>query len=91
MIRLAAKWIEALRDERARGRILVRIDRVQMSNLGDVKSVGEGLSEMRIDYGPGYRVYFKRKGRTAVVLLVGGDRDSQEADIRLARKLASEI
>ncbi len=68
-----ATWIDELQDPRARARILVRIERLAAGNPGDVKSVGEGVSEMRIDYGPGYRVYFKRIGQKMIILLAGGD------------------
>ncbi len=69
-----ARWLDGLRDARARARVLVRVQRLIAGNPGDVRPVGEGVSEMRIDYGPGYRVYFKRQGRTVVVLLAGGDK-----------------
>ena len=81
-------WLEALRDEQARTRIKMRIRRLKAGNPGDVKSVGGGISEMRIDYGPGYRVYFVRRSRSTVVLLAGGDKDSQGRDIASARRLA---
>ena len=71
-----AKWLDALGDVRARARILVRIQRLAGGNPGDVRPVGEGVSEMRIDHGPGYRVYFTKQGRQVVVLLAGGDKDS---------------
>jgi len=85
---LFARWFAALRDARARARIQVRIDRLQIGNPGDVKAVGEGVSEMRIDYGPGYRVYFVQRGTAYVVLLAGGDKKSQERDIARALELA---
>ena len=69
-----ATWIDGLRDMRARARVLARIERLAAGNSGDVKPVGEGVSEMRIDYGPGYRVYFKKRGRFLVILLAGGDK-----------------
>lgn len=69
-----ARWMDGLRDVRARARVLVRVERLAAGNPGDVRPVGEGVSEMRIDYGPGYRVYFKRQGLTVVVLLAGGDK-----------------
>ena len=84
-------WVAALRDGRARARIAVRLRRLAMGNLGDVKSVGEGISEMRIDYGPGYRVYFRRIGAQIVLLLCGGDKSSQAADIARAKSLAKEL
>lgn len=83
-----AKWLDSLDDTRARARVLVRIERLAAGNPGDVKPVGGGVSEMRIDYGPGYRVYYTRAGRALVVLLVGGDKTTQDADIKLAIELA---
>jgi putative addiction module killer protein len=85
-----AAWIEALRDERARKRIAQRIARLQLGLLGDAKSVGDGVMEMRIDYGPGYRLYFIRRGARLVVLLCGGDKASQPRDIARAKQLAGE-
>jgi putative addiction module killer protein len=86
-----AAWFAGLRDRAARARITVRIRRLSLGNPGDVKPVGSGVSEMRIDYGPGYRVYFVRRGSTVVVLLCGGDKDSQGRDIAHALELAREI
>ena len=86
-----AAWFAGLRDREARARITVRIRRLSLGNPGDVKPVGGGVSEMRIDYGPGYRVYFIRRGSTIVVLLCGGDKDSQDRDIAHALELAQEI
>jgi len=86
-----AKWIDGLRDIRARARILVRIGRLGQGNKGDCKPVGEGISELRIDYGPGYRVYFKKKGRRLIILLAGGDKRTQAKDIRLAQEVANNI
>jgi putative addiction module killer protein len=85
---LFARWFAGLRDRRARRRIQARIDRLEIGNPGDVKPVGDGVSEMRIDYGPGYRVYFVQRGRTLIVLLAGGDKGTQERDIAAARNLA---
>jgi len=85
------KWLTGLRDERARGRILKWLDRVRAGNLGDVAPVGEGVSEMRIFYGPGYRVYFVMRGSELIVLLCGGDKSTQDADIREAKVLAKEL
>jgi len=86
-----AKWIDELQDIRARARILVRIERLSAGNPGDVKSVGEGVSEMRIDYGPGYRVYYKQQGSKVVILLAGGDKQSQAKDIKTAKGLARNL
>lgn len=86
-----AKWIDGLKDVRARARIQVRIERLAAGNPGDVKSVGGGVSEMRIDYGPGYRVYFTQRGDDLVVLLVGGQKKRQSADIERAIKLARSL
>ncbi len=86
-----AKWIDGLRDIRARAGILVRIERLSLGNPGDAKPVGEGVSEMRIDYGPGYRVYFKKIGQTVVVLLAGGDKRTQAKDIKSALRLAQNL
>jgi len=82
------RWFRSLRDRQARARIDVRIRRLSMGNPGDVRPVGGGVSERRIDYGPGYRVYFVHRERTVVVLLAGGDKDSQERDIKIALDLA---
>jgi putative addiction module killer protein len=79
-----------LRDSRARARVAIRIDRLAEGNPGDVRPVGGGVSELRIDYGPGYRVYYVQRGDQLIILLCGGDKDSQDADIRRARELASE-
>lgn len=84
-------WFRKLRDRQARARINVRIRRLSLGNPGDVKSVGEGVSELRIDYGPGYRVYFTKRGETFVILLAGGDKRTQERDIKTALKLAREV
>jgi putative addiction module killer protein len=86
-----AHWLDELRDVRARARVQVRIERLAAGNPGDVQPVGEGVSEMRIDYGPGYRVYFKRIGREIVILLTGGDRRTQSADIKTALRLARNL
>jgi putative addiction module killer protein len=84
-------WFAGLRDREARARITVRIRRLSLGNPGDVKPVGSGVSEMRIDYGPGYRVYFVRRGDTVVILLCGGDKRNQDRDIARALELAQEI
>jgi putative addiction module killer protein len=86
-----AAWLRALRDRRARARIQVRIDRLQLGLPGDTKPVGEGVSELRIDYGPGYRVYFVRRGRELIVLLAGGDKRTQDRDIKKAIQLAQDL
>ncbi len=86
-----AKWIDGLQDIRARARILVRIERLAAGNPGDVKPVGEGVSEMRIDYGPGYRVYFKKLRQKVVILLAGGDKKSQSKDIKTALRLSRNL
>ena len=83
-----ARWFRRLRDRQARVRIDSRIRRLSLGNPGDVRPVGKGVSEIRIDYGPGYRVYFVQLGETLVVLLAGGDKDSQKRDIRRALELA---
>ena len=86
-----SRWFDGLRDRQARGRIDVRIRRLSLGNPGDVRPVGEGVSELRIDYGPGYRVYFVQRGQTLVILLAGGDKQTQERDIRKALELAREL
>jgi putative addiction module killer protein len=86
-----ARWVDGLRDIRARARVLVRIERLAAGNPGDVAPVGEGVSELRIDYGPGYRVYFKKRGRRLIVLLAGGDKSTQAKDIRAALRLARHL
>ncbi|MEC4749049.1 type II toxin-antitoxin system RelE/ParE family toxin [Methylomicrobium sp. Wu6] len=85
------RWLDDLRDIRARARVLARVERLAAGNPGDVKSVGEGVSEMRIDYGPGYRVYFTRRGNEIVILLAGGDKSTQNADIKTAQELARNL
>ena len=83
-----ARWFRRLRDREARARIDIRIRRLSLGNPGDVRPVGGGVSELRIDYGPGYRVYFSRRGEAVIVLLAGGDKGSQDRDIRRALELA---
>ena len=85
------RWFGRLRDRRAAARIQARIDRAQSGNLGDCKPVGDGVSEMRIDYGPGYRVYFLQRGTEVVILLVGGGKSTQAKDIERAKELAQEV
>ncbi|MGB8841777.1 MAG: type II toxin-antitoxin system RelE/ParE family toxin [Aliidongia sp.] len=84
-------WFAALRDREARARITARVRRLSLGNPGDVKPVGSGVSELRIDYGPGYRVYFVGRGHTIVVLLCGGDKRTQDRDIARAVELAQEV
>jgi putative addiction module killer protein len=86
-----AQWLDDLNDLRARARVQVRIERLAAGIPGDVKPVGEGVSEMRIDCGPGYRVYFKRRGRDVVILLAGGDKRTQVGDIKTALRLARNL
>ena len=86
-----AKWFGALRDRAARVRIDIRIRRLSLGNPGDVKAVGEGVSELRIDYGPGYRIYFTQRVREYVLLLAGGDKTSQNSDIEAAKRLARQL
>ena len=84
-------WLEGLRDRRAVAAIQARLNRVRLGNFGDCKSVGGGVEELRIDFGPGYRVYFGRSGRTVVVLLGGGSKRTQKADIRNAQRYWKEM
>jgi len=86
-----SKWLRELRDRQARARIQTRIDRLQLGLAGDVRPVGEGVSELRIDYGPGYRVYFVQRGRKLVILLAGGDKRTQDRDIKTAIELARNL
>jgi putative addiction module killer protein len=81
------KWLKNLRDPRGKAKVLVRIDRLALGNPGDVRPVGEGLSELRIDFGPGYRVYYQQRG-DLIYLLCGGDKDSQDTDVQKATTLA---
>lgn len=84
-------WFKALRDVRGKARIQARIDRAQLGNFGDCEPVGEGVSEMRIHHGPGYRVYFVQRGLEVVILLAGGDKSSQTKDIKLALEMARSL
>ncbi len=86
-----ARWLDDLPDLRARARVQVRIERLAAGNPGDVRPVGEGVSELRIDYGPGYRIYFRRHGRELIILLAGGDKSSQTKDIKAALRLARDL
>jgi putative addiction module killer protein len=84
-------WLAALADQKAVAKIVSRIERLEMGNPGDVEPVGDGISEMKIDYGPGYRVYYKRIGKTVVVLLCAGDKSTQRKDIKRAKELAAQL
>ncbi|HYG46703.1 MAG TPA: type II toxin-antitoxin system RelE/ParE family toxin [Allosphingosinicella sp.] len=83
------RWLASLRDERARARLLASIDRLSLGHFGNTKSVGGGISELRVDYGPGYRVYFARSGAHLILLAYGGDKSRQKADIARAREIAA--
>jgi putative addiction module killer protein len=85
------KWHSSIRDLRAKVAIARRIDRASVGNLGDIKSIGDGVSEMRVDVGAGYRVYFTLRNGVVIILLAGGDKSSQNADIQRAKKLAKEV
>ena len=84
------KWRVRLKDGRIRALIASRLDRLAFGNAGDVKPVGHGISELRIDYGPGYRIYFQKQGTTIIILLCGGDKNTQTKDIQTAKRLAAE-
>ena len=86
-----AHWLDELRDIQARARVQARIERLAGGNPGDVEPVGEGVSELRIDYGPGYRVYFKQRGHELIILLAGGDKSTQAKDIKAALRLARNL
>jgi putative addiction module killer protein len=86
-----SRWLRSLADSRARAKIAARIDRLAHGNPGDVAPVGEGVSELRIHFGPGYRVYFAPRGRTVAILLCGGDKSSQARDIKTAKQLARDL
>jgi putative addiction module killer protein len=86
-----ARWLDGLHDIQARARVQVRVERLAAGNPGDVKPVGEGVSEMRINYGSGYRVYYTQRGREVVVLLAGGDKRTQVTDIKTALRLARNL
>lgn len=86
-----ARWIDRLQDVRGRARILARIERLAGGNPGDVRRIREGVSEMRIDFGPGYRVYFKRRGEELIILLAGGGKNTQAKDIEAALRLARNL
>ena len=84
-------WFNGLRDRRAKARVQVRIDRIEIGNIGDVAPIGEGVSELRINYGPGYRVYFVQRSPVIVILLLGGDKSSQNTDIIKAKEIARQL
>jgi putative addiction module killer protein len=84
-------WLRRLRDAKAKARIAARIERMRLGNLGDWKSLGRGLMEIRVDYGPGYRVYFVHRGTAVVILLCGGDKRTQRRDIRQAYEMAEKL
>lgn len=86
-----ARWIDRVRDIRARARILARVERLAMGDSGDFKPIGEGVSELRINFGPGYRVYYTQRGREIIILLAGGDKSSQARDIKNALRLARNL
>ncbi len=86
-----SSWMEGLRDNRAKARIAQRLDRLARGNPGDAEPVGDGISELRIDYGPGYRVYYCRLGTTLYILLCGGSKSTQKKDIKTAKQLAKEL
>ena len=86
-----SSWFNSLRDKRAKARIQARIDRIEVGHFGDVAPVGEGVSELRIFYGPGYRVYFVKQGLAVVILLSGGDKSTQNSDIVQAKELAKQV
>ena len=85
------KWLGSLKDRRAKARVLARVDRLEMGYFGDVRPVGEGVSELRIFYGPGYRVYFIQRQSVLVILLLGGDKQTQQMDIAKAKKIAKQL
>ena len=86
-----SKWLKSLKDRRARARIVARIDAVEMGHFGDVAPVGEGVSELRLFYGPGYRIYFMKKATVVIILLIGGDKSTQKTDIAKAKTIAGKL
>lgn len=91
MTREFSDWLESLRDRRARKIVIGRVDRAAFGNIGKTKDLGQGLSEMKIDYGPGYRLYFVQRGDELIILLCGGDKSTQNRDIVRARSIAKEL
>lgn len=85
------RWLKGLRDQRAIAKIASRLERLALGNAGDVKAVGEGISELRVDFGPGYRVYYKQIGKMIVLILCGGDKSTQERDIKNAKAIAARL
>ena len=85
------KWLSALADQRAIAKIVSRIERLGLGNAGDVKPIGEGISEMRMTHGPGYRIYYKQTGKTIVLIWCGGDKSTQDSDIKRAKEIAKQI
>ena len=85
------EWLAGLKDAQARARIIARIRRVELGNLGDTKTVGKGVSEMRVDYGPGYRLYFSMRDQVLILLLCGGDKRTQGNDIKRAQRMVREL
>ena len=86
-----ARWLDSLRDIRARARVQARVERLAAGNPGDVRPIGEGVSELRIDYGPGYRVYYKKQDQSIIILLAGGIKRAQTNDIKMALRLARNL
>jgi putative addiction module killer protein len=84
-------WLSALADQRAIAKIASRVERLGLGNAGDVKPVGEGISEMRLTHGPGYRIYYKQTGKTIVLILCGGDKSTQDSDIKRAKEIAKQL
>lgn len=89
--RVFSDWMAGLRDQRAKAKIAARIDRLSLGNAGDVEPVGAGISELRIHYGAGYRVYFIKRGKTLIILLCGGDKSTQTKDIKTAKIIAAQL
>ena len=85
------KWLSALADQRAIAKIVSRIERLGLVNAGDVKPIGDGISEMRLTHGPGYRIYYKQTGKTIMLILYGGDKSTQDSDIKRAKEIARQI